>query len=186
MGPRCSLGGSVYERTLVILKPDALMRGLVGKIITRFEEAGLTIAAAKVVSATPAHLDRHFPSSEEWLRNMGARACERMRKELRQDPAVAFGSEDPLVVGMVIAQGCRAYYLSGPLVALVLFGPGAVHAVRTLIGNTLPSKAAKGTIRGDFGIRENMENLVGGAAQNLVHASDSVEEARREIAAWFK
>ncbi len=173
------------ERTLVVLKPDAVERKLVGQILSRFEARSLTLVAMKMLRATPEHLDRHFPSSDKWLTGMGKRACERLKKELNKDPAENFGTDDPLEVGAIIANGCREYYLSGPVVVLVLEGAGAVLAVRALIGSTLPSKAAKGTIRGDFGIPENMENLVGGAARNLVHASDSVEEAEREIAAWF-
>ena len=174
------------ERTLVVLKPDAVERKLVGKILARFEENGLCVVAIKVLRATPENLERHFPSSEQWLLDMGARAVERVDKELQQDPAESFGTADPLAVGKKIANGCRDYYRSGPVVPLVLSGPDAVKKARSLIGNTLPSKAAKCTIRGDFGIPEDMKTLVGGAARNLVHASDSVEEARRETAAWFR
>ncbi len=173
------------ERTLVVLKPDAVERKLVGKIIARFEEAGLRIVAAKMVYATAENLDRHFPSAQEWIENMGIRAVERVRNELGEDPVKCFGTRDPCAVGQKIADGCRDYYFSGPVVPLVLEGADAVKTVRALLGNTLPEKAAKGTIRGDFGIPTTMETLVLGAARNLVHASDSPSEAARETAAWF-
>lgn len=173
------------EQTLVILKPDALERKLVGKIITRFEEAGLRIIRMKKIFATPAQLKDHFPNTNEWIRSMGERACTRLVNELGKNPADCFGTDDPFEVGMKIADGCREYYASGHVVALVLEGTDAVRAVRKLLGNTLPSKAEPGTIRGDFGEKEDMGKLVIGAARNLVHASDSVEEAEREIAVWF-
>lgn len=173
------------ERTLVILKPDALQRNLVGRILFRFAEAGLSIVARKILYATDGHLDGHFLATKQWVRDLGARARERVLRELGKDPTAYFGVEDPHDTGMVIMSGCRDYYRSGPLMPIVFEGEDAVAVVRRLIGKTLPSKALKGTIRGDFGISENGGELVRGAARNLVHASDSVEEAQREIAVWF-
>ena len=173
------------ERTLVILKPDAVARDLVDQIITRFEEAGLRVIGKKCVQATEAQLSRHFPITEEWVTQMGERACLRVSNEFGIDPTECFGTSDPSEIGFVIIRGCHDYYRSGSLVPLVLEGFNVVDRVRQLIGNTLPSKAVKGTIRGDFGIPEDMEQLRGGAARNLVHASDSIEEAAREIKVWF-
>jgi len=174
------------ERTLVILKPDAVERGLVRQIFKRFMEAQLgLIRYREIPQVTSEQLDNHFPNTDEWIRSMGTRAVERLEKELNEDPVKRFGTRDPFEVGTIIANGCRDYYASGKLVALILEGPDAVSTVRKLIGNTLPSKAEKGTIRGDFGIPEDLDDLFRGAAQNLVHASDSVGEAEREIAAWF-
>lgn len=174
------------ERTLVILKPDAVERRLVEQIVHYFIKAGLkTIAGKGIEKATKEQLDNHFPNTDEWMRNMGARAAERIKNEFRKDPVECFNTKDPLEIGKKIAEGCRDYYLSGQLVAIVLEGENAVEVVRTLIGKTMPSKAGKGTIRGDLGIHEKFEDLINGAARNLIHASDSVEEAEREMAAWF-
>ena len=176
---------TTHERTLVILKPDAVERRLVGAIVARFESLPFEIIAMKLLRAHRMHLDKHFPNTKEWIRNMGTRACERLVKELNMDPAAKFGTSNPDEVGRKIAEGCRQYYASGQLCALVLQGHDVVRAVRALIGNTLPSKAAKGTIRGDFGEPEDMGKLILGAARNLIHASDSPAEAEREIAVWF-
>lgn len=178
-------GYAPLERTLVILKPDAVKRKLVGKILLRFKRAGLQVSAFKEVHATPKQLDGHFPKSLQWLRNMGVRAERRCREEIELDPFEAWGTTDSLEIGKKIVHGCREYYLSGPLTAVIVEGHGAVATVRKLIGNTLPSKAAPGTIRGDFGIHEDPKKFANGAARNLIHASDSPKEAEREIKAWF-
>ena len=148
------------EQTLVILKPDALERKLIGKIIARFEEAGLEIRGMKLLRASPKQLKNHFPNTDEWIRNMGERACARLINELGKNPVEFFGTDDPHKVGMKIADGCREYYASGYVIALVLEGADAVRVVRKLVGNTLPSKAEPGTIRGDFGEKENMGKYI--------------------------
>ena len=173
------------ERTLVILKPDAIQRNLVGRILFRFRDAGLSIVARKVLYATDVHLKGHFPATEQWVTDIGARERERVLRALGKEPTAYFGIESSYGTGMVIVNGCRDYYRSGPLMPIVFEGVDAVAVVRKLIGKTLPSQAERGTIRGDFGIPEDTGELAKGAARNLVHASDSVEEARREIAVWF-
>jgi len=177
----------VSERTLVILKPDAVERGLVEQIVARFEEtSSLKIIARKKLMATSEHLDKHFPITDDWVTDMGARARKRCEEELNLDPTERFGTESAYKTGIIIINGCREYYLFGPLVALVLKGPEAVKTVRKLIGNTMPSKAEPGTIRGDFGIHENLlGESPSYSTRNLVHASDSPEAAIREIACWF-
>ena len=175
------------ERTLVILKPDAVEKGLVGQITARFEEAGFTIVAMRMFCPQKAseQIDAHLPMNEDWALDMGTRAWKRIREEFGRDPAKCFGTRSALETGRKIIRGCRKYYRSGPFIAIVLEGPEAVSSVRELIGSTLVSKAAVRTIRGDFGVTENLDELRGGAARNLVHASDSIEEAEREIACWF-
>ena len=174
------------EQTLVILKPDAVKRNLVGQIIARFEEAQLKVVAAKMLRATPEHLKKHLPITGNWIMDIGVRARTRIKEEIGLDPTEYFGTESAYETGLAIVNGCREYYSSGPIVALILQGSRAVEKVREMIGNTLPSKATRGTIRGDFGIPENLQELRRGAAQNLVHASDSPEAAKRETAYWFK
>ena len=178
-------GYAPLERTLVILKPDAVERKHVDAILARLNRAGLKILTIKQIRASEAELDNHFPSSYEDVRAMGVRAEERCWKEMKLDPLKAWGTADPFKIGEKVIQGCREYYLSGPLVVLIAEGHGAVAVVRKLIGNTLPSQAAPGTIRGDFGIHEDTNKFPNGAARNLIHASDSVSEAEREIQAWF-
>jgi nucleoside-diphosphate kinase len=132
----------VSERTLVLLKPDAVRRGLVGEVLGRFERKGLTIDALELRTLDGEDADRHY--------------AEHVERDFYP----------PL----------RAFITSGPLVALVLSGDQAIEVVRTLIGATDGRKAAPGTIRGDLSLSNR---------ENLVHASDSADSAKREIALWF-
>jgi|TARA_B100002003_G_scaffold15709_1_gene13101 nucleoside-diphosphate kinase len=131
------------DRTLVICKPDAVERGLVGEIISRLERKGLRLAAVELRTLDADTLGRHY--------------AEHVDKPFYGD-LVAFMSR-------------------GPVVAMVVEGPSDTFAVvRTLMGATDPTRAAPGTIRGDFGL------LV---TENLVHGSDAVESAEREIGIFF-
>ena len=130
------------QRTLVLLKPDAVQRGLVGEILRRYERKGLTIVALRHRTIDGGLADQHYGEhvEKEWY--------------------------PPL----------RDFVLSGPLVAVVLEGDEAVQVVRDLNGATDGRKAAPGTIRGDLSLSNRY---------NLVHGSDSVESAEREIGIWF-
>ncbi len=130
------------NRTLVLIKPQAVDRGLTGKIVARYEEKGLKIIALKMCVADEKLLEKHY---EEHI-------------------GKSFYSE--LINAMQ----------QGPVIAIVLGGSDAVTAARVLNGATDPVKAAPGTIRGDFGLE--LEN-------NVVHASDSIQSATREIKLWF-
>jgi len=136
------VSSSPAERTLVLIKPDAVSRGLVGEILARFERKGLVIEALvrRTMDATLA--DEHY--------------AEHVQKPFYP----------PL----------KEFMTSGPLIALILGGDGAIEVVRTLVGATDARKAAAGTIRGDLALSNR---------ENLVHASDSPDSAKREIALWF-
>lgn len=173
------------ERTLVLIKPDAVMRGLIGVICQRFEQAGLKIVACKMVFPTRELLDGHFPKSEEWIRGMGEKTLETYR-EYGIDPVDILGTADALAIGQKIKEWNYRYLTLGPVMVIALEGIHAVDTVRKLIGHTLPYKASPGTIRGDFSINApDLANVVGSACKNLVHASGTTEEAEQEIANWF-
>jgi len=174
------------EQTLMLFKPDALKRGLVGVIFERLERAGLKIVACKLVSATRKQLNGHFHGSDEWVRGMGEKSLETYR-EYKLNPVDIFGTDDPFQIGLKLKEW-NYYYLSlGPVMVVVLQGIHAIDTVRKLIGNTLPYKAMPGTIRGDFSINApDLANLVGSACKNLVHASGNQAEAQQEIANWFE
>lgn len=173
------------ERTLVLIKPDAVMRGLIGVICQRFEQAGLKIVACKMVLPTRKLLDGHFPKSEDWVRGMGEKTLETYR-EYQIDPVEILGTADAPAIGQKIKEWNYRYLTLGPVMVMVLEGIHAVDTVRKLIGHTLPYKAAAGTIRGDFSINApDLANIVGSACKNLVHASGTIEEAEQEIANWF-
>jgi nucleoside-diphosphate kinase len=130
------------ERTLILVKPDAMERQLAGEIVARFERRGLVIRAARLVRVDEDLAGRHYD-------------------EHREKPF--FGE---LV----------AFITSGPTLALVLEGEGAIATCRATIGATNPAQAAPGSIRGDFALA---------MPDNLVHGSDAPESASREIALWF-
>jgi nucleoside-diphosphate kinase len=133
----------LVERTLVLLKPDTVARGLCGEVIARFERKGLRLAGMKLMKVDEALAKRHYAMHE----------------------------------GKPFFQGLIEYITALPIVAMVWEGPNAISNVRSVMGATDPSKAAPGTIRGDFGLD---------ISNNLVHGSDSPESAKREIALFFK
>lgn len=174
------------EQTLVLLKPDAVKRGLIGVICQRFEQVGLKIVACKFVSATRKQIEGHFPASIDWVRSMGEKTLESYR-EYQIDPVEIIGTADPLEIGQKIKEWNYLYLSIGPVIVIVLEGIHAIDTVRKLIGHTLPYKATPGTIRGDLSINApDLANLVGSACKNLVHASGNQAEAKQEIANWFK
>ena len=131
------------ERTLVLVKPDGVARGLVGEVLRRIEGKGYRLVALELRRATPELLAEHY--------------AEHAGKPFY----------DPLV----------EFMLSGPVAALVAEGQRVIEGFRSLAGATDPTVAAPGSIRGDFAVE---------TAQNLVHASDSPENAQAELALWFR
>ena len=176
----------LIQRTLVILKPDIVKRGLIGEIINRFEKAGLKIVALKMLWMTREQAELFYPSSEEWYISVGMKTITRY-KEIGLDPKREFGTEDPLYIGKRVKEWLVDFIASGPVVAMVLEGVNAVEVVRKLVGPTEPAKAPPGTIRGDYShmsIAYANWNKI--ALRNVVHASENEEEARREINIIFK
>lgn len=174
------------EQTLVILKPDAVQRGLVGEIITRFEKVGLKIVAAKMVWPSKDLADKHYPvDREEFIVGMGNKSLENY-KEQGLDPIKEFGSDDPHAIGLEIQKWLSDFITSGPVIAVVLEGAHAVELVRKIRGHTLPIKAEPGTITGDYSFDSSaLANKQKRPLRNLVHASGSKEEAQFEINLWF-
>jgi nucleoside-diphosphate kinase len=174
------------EKTLVLVKPDAVQRGLVGDIISRFEKAGLKLIATKMVKADEDLAHKHYPTHRrEWVEGMGHKSLDSY-KEAGQDPKATFGTDDPHAVGLQLQKWLIDFLVSGPVIALVLEGENAVKQVRDIAGHTIPVKAQKGTIRGDYSddsaIKANAEKR---PLHNLVHASSDKEEADFEINLWF-
>lgn len=174
------------ERTLVVLKPDSVQRGIVGDIITRFEKTGLKIIGLKMFVPTTDVLDRHYPADrEEFVRGIGERTLESYR-EVGLDVKKQFGHEDALKVGHEVRKWLVDFMRSGPVVAMVLEGPHAIEVVRKIRGHTLPQKALPGTITGDYSFDSSyVANSANRPIRNLVHASGNAEEAVFEINLWF-
>ena len=130
------------ERTLILIKPDGVQRGLIGRLIDRYEARGLRIAGLKLMRADRSLAERHY----------------------------AVHSDKPFFAGLI------EFITSGPLVAMAVEGPEAIAVCRAINGATRPHEAAPGSIRGDFALETGM---------NIVHASDSPENAAAELALWF-
>jgi nucleoside-diphosphate kinase len=170
------------ERTLVLIKPDAVKKGIVGKIITRLEEAGLKIIALKMVWADEEFARNHYFLDENWAKEVFKKAKKTMEKEGKKFPY-----KNHMEYGKKIQNWNAEILKSGPTIAIVLEAPHAIEITRKIIGPTEPRKAPPGTIRGDFASHESYEfsNLKNRAVKNLIHASDSPKSAKREIALWF-
>jgi nucleoside-diphosphate kinase len=173
------------QRTLVLVKPDAMNRGLAGEIISRFEKVGLKIVHCRLVEADQQLASTHYPVTEEWLMKVGNNTlndCEKYDVDVME----AMGTNDPIAIGHKVHEWNMEYILSSPILAIVFEGAHAVEVVRKLCGPTLPLLAAPGTIRGDFSSASALsENMAKMPIRNLVHSSGSTEEAKREIELWF-
>lgn len=173
------------QKTLVIIKHDAVMRGLIGEVIKRFERVGLKLIALEFLAATRDMGDKHYASSEENLRRFGNNTLD-MCKEKGIDPIKKYGTNDPLEMGKMIKGWNIDLITRGPVLAMIWEGPEAVDVVRKIAGPTNPVKALPGTIRGDFSW-DNFEvaNDELRSVYNILHASGNEEEAKFEIKLWF-
>jgi nucleoside-diphosphate kinase len=174
------------EQTLVIIKPDAMERGIVGDIIARFEKVGMKLAGAKMLIPDRELADKHYPKDrEEFIVGMANKTLENYADH-GMDPIEDFGTDDPKEIGLKIQSWLVDYLISGPVLALVIEGPHAVDVVRKIAGFTLPAKAAPGTIRGDYSFdSSSLANLAKRPIRNLIHASGDKSEAEFEINLWF-
>jgi nucleoside-diphosphate kinase len=173
------------ERTFVLIKPDAVQRGLIGEIIARFEKTGLKVVALKMVKPTKEQALKFYPSDEQWLISVANKSLT-VYKQLGLDPKKDFATDDPVEIGKIIKDWLADFLASGPCVAMVIEGNRAVEVVRKIVGATRPYEAEPGTIRGDFSTDSpELANILKRPLRNLVHASDSKEVAEKEIKFWF-
>lgn len=175
------------ERTLVILKPSAVKRGLVGEITTRFERVGLKIIGLKLIWADQKLLDTHYPADrEEFVTGLGQRTLSGY-KEQGLNPADHFKEVNANKIGHQVRQWLVDSMMSGPVMPMVLEGPHAISIVRKMVGSTAPHEAAPGTIRGDYSFDSpSTANINKRPINNLIHASGNTDEAEFEIKLWFK
>lgn len=146
------------QRTLILFKPDAVQRGVVGEITTRFERVGLKIVGTKMIAPDAEHYHKHYEEIGQVITRRGEATFNNVLDMMNQ----------------------------GPVIAMVLEGVEAVELVRKLVGSTEPKSSAPGTIRGDFshmsygyGDDKNM------GIPNLIHASGDLDDAKKEIPHWF-
>lgn len=170
------------ERTLVIMKPDAVQRSLIGEIIERYERTGLKLVALKMFVPTPDMVEQHYLLDPNWKKNVGEKSIASYVKRGETPP-----SDDPIAVGDMVVSVLKKYLSAGPVVAMVWQGAHAVEIVRKITGGTEPRSSDVGTIRGDYVIDSySMSDMDQRAIRNLIHASGSVDEANAEIAHWFR
>ena len=174
------------EQTLVIVKPDGVVRGLTGRILARFERVGLKVVAAKMVQVEKELAEKHYPAERKELwEGIGHKTLDNY-KELGMDPKKEMGTDDPYELGTKVREWLKTYLSEGPVFVCVLESPHAVGLVRQMTGHTLPVKAEPGTIRGDFSYDSSaLANAAKRPIRNLIHASGNLEEAEFEINLWF-
>lgn len=174
------------QKTVIILKHDAVARGLMGEILNRFERAGLTLVALKFIQAEKEIAVKHYPSDQQWLKTVGERTLAEYQ-EKRLDPIEQIGTEDPIKIGQMVKDWSIGYLTEGPVLATVWKGFDAIKQARKIIGSTNPASAAPGTVRGDFST-DNAEiaNALKRPFRNLIHASGDEGEARNELDLWFE
>lgn len=172
-----------YERTLVIIKPDGIQRGLIAEIIKRYERAGLKLVGIKMLVPTVELIEKHYTLDPEWRVKTGLKTIKGYT-----DKGLTPPHTDPVKITGIILKNLVNYMTKGPVIAMVWQGAHVVEIVRKLTGGTEPlAAAAIGTIRGDFTLDSyRMSDADGRAIRNLVHASGSVKEAMDEINHWFK
>lgn len=170
----------LHERSLVLVKPDGVQRGLVGEIITRFERKGLKIIAMKMVWPDESLARRHYDMPESDKIMLGQRTLASY-KEKGVDL-----KKTPIEIAENVQKRLIKYLTTGPVVAVVIEGAHAIQHVRKIRGATNPLDADVGTITADYTIDSYfLSDPDDRAIRNLVHASGSVEEADREIVLWF-
>ncbi|AHE62784.1 nucleoside-diphosphate kinase [Borrelia parkeri] len=149
---------TLIQRTLCIIKPDGVRRGLIGNVISRFERTGLKIVAAKMILVDREMAEAHY---------------------LYDDIAVRHGE--------FVWQSLINFIISSPVFVFVVEGVEAVEVVRKFCGSTEPKMASPGTIRGDFAYHSfNYANEKEFSVYNVIHASANVDDALREVSLWFK
>ena len=170
------------ERTLVILKPDAVQRALIGEIVRRYERLGLKLVGLKMVVPTVEQVEGHYTLDPNWRRVTGEKTINSYKARGLKPP-----SDDPLAITAEILKNLKKYLTAGPVICMIWEGAHAVELVRKITGGTEPRAAQVGTIRGDF-VPDSyiMADQDTRAVRNLIHASGSIDEANMEIPHWFK
>ncbi len=169
------------QKTFVILKPDAVQRGLIGETIKRIERTGLKMVALKMIMATEEQCWKHYNKNEEWFLKKGQVVVENRQKAGLpiEKEAIEYGRD---IIGALVK-----FMTCGPIVPMIFEGNQAIAIVKKIVGGTEPTTSDVGTIRGDFTLDSyELSNLDERAVRNLIHCSDVPEEALREISLWFK
>ncbi len=168
------------ERSFVIVKPDGVQRGLVGEILSRFERTGLKLVSLKMTVLDADRIWKHYDKDDEWFISKGTKiAADRQAAGLSAE-------KEPIEYGKDIIRALEKYMTCGPVVVMVWEGNSAVSVVTKLVGQTAPNSADIGTIRGDLTVDSyEIASIDDRAVRNLIHCSDTPENAEKEIALWL-
>lgn len=165
----------MIQQTLILIKPDGVEKGYTSEIIRRYEAVGLKVIKRKDMMAPRSLVEKHYPIDADYLRSIGQKTIEAGQKVKSAHHQ-----------GRKVVSWLRKFITSGPIVVLLLQGEDAIDMARKTAGFTDPATAEKGTIRGDLGtdsiLKANAEHR---PVYNLIHASGSQEEAKKEIKLWF-
>lgn len=176
----------MIEKSLVLLKPDAVQRGIVGEILHRFERVGLKVVGAKLVQIDETFGSKHYNHDDEWKQKVGERSLQDCA-DYNLDPQKIYGTTVPKEIGAMVDKWNAEFLSMGPVFAIVLQGPNAVNRIRDHVGKTFSTTSPAGTIRGDYGLDSAYSGMSRKRTSfNMIHASGSVDEANEEIALWFK
>lgn len=168
------------ERSLVLIKPDAVLRKLVGELLNRFERKGLKVVGLKMVWPDEELAGQHYTDSEEWLLSTGTNTYNSY-KDKGIEPSLS-----PREFGLNTRRKLMEHITAGPVVAMVLEGAHVIEIVRKMRGSTSPQAADVGTIGFDYSPESyEMSDAGDWAIKNIIHGSDSRETAQREIDIWF-
>lgn len=169
------------ERTFVIIKPDGTQRGLMGEIIGRFERVGLKIVGMKFGMLDKDKIWKHYGKDDAWFIKKGTKIAEDRKA------AGMVVDKEPIDYGKDIIRALEKFMTACPVASMVLEGNQAVAVVTKMVGTTEPATSDVGTIRGDLTLDSYQISAVDDrAVRNLIHCSDSVENAQSEIALWFE
>ena len=168
------------ERTFVIVKPDGVQRGLVGEIIKRYERTGLKLVGMRFGVADEKKFWEHYNKDDAWYLQKGTKILEDKKKNgLPTD-------REPMEYGKDIIRQLVKFMTCGPVLMMVWEGNQAAAVVKKITGDTEPSTSDVGTIRGALTVDSyNIAAVDDRAVRNLIHCSESADEAKREIAIWF-
>lgn len=164
----------------MIIKPDGVQRSLIGEIIGRFERTGLKLVGLKLAVPDSERIWKHYDKNDEWFLKKGTNiAKERAAGGLSVD-------KEPIEYGKDIIRALDRYMTSGPVVMMAWEGNQAVAVVTKITGSTEPATSDVGTIRGDLTMDSyGIAAIDDRAVRNLIHCSDTPENAEKEIALWF-
>ena len=173
------------QKALLIIKPDGVQRGLLGKIVNRFEQVGLKIIGLKFEMADEKKVIAHYPETDAWFKKVGERTLTNYAKK-GLDVKKIFNTDDAIQIGRTVKKWLVTYFQESPVFIMALESYDCIEICRKLSGNTIPVLANPGTIRGDFSHDTiDLANEQNRPLRNIIHASDAVEDGEKEIKVWF-